>query len=70
MPGRPDYGLGLTLETDPILGKLATHSGGALGGRSFLLIARDRGIVVSLAGNVEGSSLQKAAIDIARAFAP
>jgi CubicO group peptidase (beta-lactamase class C family) len=67
-PGRPDYGLGFMIEKDPVLGALAIHSGGALGGRSFLLISRDRRIVVALAGNVEGASLQKAAIEIAKGF--
>ena len=68
-PGRPDYGLGFTLENDPRIGAFATHSGGALGGRSFLLMSRDRRIVVALAGNLEGSSLRNPAVDIAAAFA-
>lgn len=67
--GRPGYGLGFVIEEDDELGTLATHSGGALGGRSFLLIApRDR-IVVALAGNFEGTpNLHDAAVAIARAF--
>ena len=67
-PERPDYGLGFVLASDPVLGPLAMHSGGALGGRSFLLIAREHRVVVALAGNVEGKSLQSAAIEIAKAF--
>lgn len=68
-PGRPGYGLGFTLESDPELGLLATHSGGALGGRSFLLISPERKIVVALAGNLEGANLGSASVAIARAFA-
>lgn len=67
-PGRADYGLGVTLERDDALGPIASHSGGALGGRSFLLIAPEKGIVVAFAGNFEGPNLRDAAIEIARHF--
>jgi hypothetical protein len=49
---------------------VATHSGGALGGRSFLLIAPRQRVVVALAGNLEGTpNLHEAAVAVARAFA-
>jgi CubicO group peptidase (beta-lactamase class C family) len=69
MPGRPAYGLGVVIEDDEVLGKLASHSGGALGGRSFLLAAPDRRVVVALAANFEGPPLRDASVEIARAFA-
>lgn len=68
MPGRPAYGLGVVIEEDETLGRLASHSGGALGGRSFLLAAPDRRIVVAIAANFEGPALRNASVEIARAF--
>ena len=67
-PGRPSYGLGVTVENDEVLGRFGHHSGGALGGRSFLLIVPDKKISVALAANFEGPNLRDAAVEIARAF--
>ncbi len=67
--GKPnEYGLGIVHTTDPILGKIFIHSGGALGGRSYLLLAPDHKIVVALASNVEGEGLRPQALAIAQAF--
>lgn len=63
------YGLGIGLAEDDVLGLVAAHSGGAVGGRSYLLLAPDRGLVVALLGNLEGRSLGAAAWAVAQAFA-
>jgi CubicO group peptidase (beta-lactamase class C family) len=61
------YGLGFGLvEVDGV--RLAAHSGGAIGGRSYLLIDRANGIVVAIASNVEGEKPSKEALGVWRAF--
>ena len=66
--GKPeDYGIGFGLvDVDGV--PLAAHSGGAIGGRSYLLIDRTNGIVVALASNVEGEKLSKEAVGVWRMF--
>ena len=63
------YGLGLGVATDPQLGQIAAHSGGAIGGRSYLLLSLDHTISVAVLGNLDGASLRQVAWDIARVFA-
>ncbi len=46
-----EYGLGWGV--DPEIG-IAAHSGGSPGGRSYLLLGLEDGVVVALAGNLEG----------------
>lgn len=54
------YGLGWSLSTDPKLGRIAAHSGGAIGGSSYLLLLRDHRVVVALAANSERAALAPA----------
>lgn len=65
----PGYGLGVIVASDPDLGALFAHSGGALGGRSYILANPDHRLVVAIASNIEGDSLKGEALAIAKAFA-
>ena len=62
------YGMGIGVGDDPALGPLWMHSGGGMGGRAFLLVAPERGLVVAILGNIEGASLGTSALAIAQAF--
>jgi len=65
-----DYGLGWGLENSDEGGtSLAWASGGAFGGRSYLMVDLERRLVIALAGNLEGESFAPEARRIHAAFA-
>jgi CubicO group peptidase (beta-lactamase class C family) len=61
------YGLGWGIATDSILGKLAIHTGSAIGGTAYLLAAPDYDLAVALATNIETERLSEA-LAVARLF--
>ena len=59
------YAFGWGVGEDEAGHRYAAHSGGAIGGRSALVLYPDAGISVAILGNIEGESLIEAASQIA-----